>query len=381
MNRSLKFLGMFCLTLVFATQAYAMDLAGKSFSFTDGKSKISVKRVGTDKGTAQFNINFGPNTTPLLGDNDFSIVTQGGQSFTGTYSVDAKGKVTLTPNEQSYEAFLALLVADAITTVDPTIQSLTNVVADITKQKASFKAKEGKNGTSVSMSVSVKMDVNGIVDGVNESSTASMSVSAKTTVPNEPAQGGEDPSTQPGLAGSTWNVTSKISGALQIKIVTTTSIPKLKPIKVKIKDSEQNILINLGPNQIVDLQDTEFNVETGEGEIFIGSYTIDSKGKMTFTPVSQNLKDYVDAIVSDDLQEALNKFGNIPGIPFDLSTLFSNIQLDVAVSNIKGAGKIKAGKSMNMDISFDFSATLGSAGFQLEISGNLKYSAKGNPAN
>jgi hypothetical protein len=127
--------------------------AATHWFFDETKLKANVVGIGGLKDVGTLDLTLGP--LDAVAANNFLAVDDQNNIFTGTFDFDEKGVATITGNPAEFEAFLAQFA-------EAEIEGASNVTVTITDMKITAKIKAG---VSIKLSVKIKFDIEGMVDG------------------------------------------------------------------------------------------------------------------------------------------------------------------------------------------------------------------------
>lgn len=283
----------------------------------DLKLKAKVKGVGNEKGGGQGAVEFT--------DTDFTFTDEDGDSFTGTYDVDAKGRAQLTPAPGSIAAWLEGKMNDAVAFIPGvTVNDVT--VGQIKKSEVKSKASKKADKLDLKVQFEATVDLTVDDDGQPENVVADVKFDIKGKA-ERPAQGGGGGDDGAAVAGTQWNCFADRS-------------MKIKGLGKE--DASGDCTVFFGPNPAEGLGETEFKVETPDGDL-VGTYTADDKGKVEFNFDVAVLQGMLQAFVEDVLEDS---FWTVDAVDLD-------------VDSVKAKGKVKNGElKFDMKVKWEGSAVL-----------------------
>ncbi len=126
--------------------------------------KLSVRRLGKATRASTLRLFFGPDEGNGLGEDEFLIVVGEGATLHGTFSTDGRQKVALSPSSADRELLLSNLIEEESDGV------VTHVSTSVLSQGATAKV---KHGLSIALSLKVRFDAEGDVDGTRQTSGGS----------------------------------------------------------------------------------------------------------------------------------------------------------------------------------------------------------------
>jgi len=272
------------------------------------------------------------------------MIDPDGDELTGTYheKTDKPGKGFLHFEPTNLSAYMLIKVENFAAG-----ENVTDIAVGTPQGNLYPKVKENKKGLTFTLNNKIKADVNATVEGVPETSTATLTIKLKgTRTPDPPQQDTEGPA---------WRIA-------------TDETVTMKGMK---KYTEQNnIEIILGPNTDLQLAANEVLVIGGVDEpdpaMLTGTYS-QKKNKITF----HGLEDEFMEIVKEKVEKTFE-------IQNDIQS-YSDVQvLDVEVNAL--ATNIKPGKSIKLNVIVKFEGTAYVNGEFGQGKGTLHIKGDGVPA-
>lgn len=126
-----------------------------------------MARLGGLREADTLELTLGPKDA--VGANEFLVVDDENNMFTGTFTSDDRGNVTIMGNAAEFETLLTQLA-------EAEIEDATNIIVDVTAMKMTAKVKVG---VSLKRCVQIKFDIQGTMDGQFVESRGSYTVSGR----------------------------------------------------------------------------------------------------------------------------------------------------------------------------------------------------------
>ncbi len=307
-----------------------ISLSGTDWTLS-GKMGVNVAKVGKAKVEDDVHLLIGPNETESLAENEFKFTDGYGLSFTGTVAL-VKNTYVLTPESDELEQYIEDLLV-ALATQEQIQAVITSV--DLGTVKISVKPKAAKTGIGVMWTANIKASFAGTLDGepVETKVTIVMKHRGEIEIP---------------IPGSSWLLDTTV------KVV----------IKALAKIADEGTMnLFLGPNDDEGVLAGEYKAEGDEGELFTGAFTIDSKGKLDFGLVENQVETFLAFTI---LAQADPQF-------------VTDATVDILSDKTKITAKVSPGVSMLFSLKIQFTVQLETTMGPMETKGSLSVKGTGVP--
>lgn len=304
-----------------------IDLSETVWQF-EAKFAADVKKIDKIKVQDLADLTFGPSAAPLLAANEFLFTDPEGDSLTGTYLADAK-QTTLTPDPASLDAYLTAKIQAAAVTAGVTI--IINSI-DVTSTTATAKPKSTKTGLALQVTLKIKAAADLLVDNVPFIAKLTVSLKGKDELILT-------------VAGTQWEIPARIVS----KLIDT--------------DDDDILELYFGPNIDEGLAANEYKVINLAQDEYTGTYTVDDKANVTFTPNQAQFEQLITDLIEANLEGG------------------GAIVHSLDITKITATAKIKHALSVTLKISIDYFGTVEFFGDTGSGSGKLTISGTGTPMN
>jgi len=261
--KKMLLLALVATTMIWATAA---DAAGLDGSVWQMEAKLSVKASGLGSAKAE-----GLMTLEFTADG-FILTDQDGDSFDGSYTLDAKGKIAFLPNGDSLRDYLSTKIVNGAGEQGASA-SISSI--ELGKGSVSGKVKVGKKGANLTFKSTYQADVDMTITSDGEAEQVNCSVKAGISgkafdagFALETGDDGDDddpPAGDDGLAGTNWVMEGKVTH-------------KVKGLGTDKHASTVEIVF--GPNASEGLAAGEFAVVVQADEVYYGTWS-EANGKLT----------------------------------------------------------------------------------------------------
>lgn len=284
----------------------------------DGKSTVSLSKVGKLKEDGAFTIVFGAST--------FDWADPSGSMLSGAFTSDSKGTAQLEPMVMSLDAYLRAKIAQiaAAEGLDVFVKSVVPTKVDL-----SVKPKGKKGEVTADAKVKIKAEVFLAVNGEDVESKLNLSAKAK----------GANPAM---LEGTEW------------------TIPTTEKLTVRRLGSFRDV----GTLDIFFTSATDFVAVGDGGVVFSGTWALDAKGDVLFQPLASEVEAYLADLIEEETAGDDEPVTNV------IVTLTSN----------DASAKLKPGVSMKLNYKASFDGSGDVLGERVFSTGTYRVKGTGCPA-